>query len=707
MKKVLLTLIIALQTVFVFSQNKELVPEEIMSNKSLYASSLNNIEWQPGTSYFTWQTPDAIIRGNANTTAIDTILKLNAFNQALMSAGKESVKRIPSIDWRDSETMTFTIGNDYYSYKNGQLTLEHNLPETAENGDVAPNSQYIAYTIENNLFISEGKTHRTITSDQNKGIVNGQTVHRNEFGINKGTYWSPNATKLAFYRMDETMVTDYPNVDITARVAELMPSKYPMAGMTSHHVTVGVYDMSSSKIIFLNTGEPKEQYLTNIAWSPDEKYIFIAVLNRDQNHMKFNQYDALTGDFIKTLFEEKNDRYVEPMVPMVFVPGNPNQFIWQSQRDGYNHLYLYDINGKLIKQLTSGNWVVTEMKGFDNPAKGIFYNSTETSPIQEHLYYVDLKSGKRQRITTERGVHNSRISSDGKYVITTWNNLETPPVSTLINIKSKKSRELHRAINPLAQYNLGKMTISTIKAADNTTDLYYRLIKPSDFDSTKKYPVFLYVYGGPHDQLVTDIWMSGGLFLQYMAQQGYVVFTLDNRGSQNRGFEFESIIHRRVGEIEMADQMKGVEYLMSLPWVDSKRIGVDGWSYGGFMTVNMKLNYPEIFKVASAGGPVCDWKYYEVMYGERYMDTPEQNPEGYKNSSLIEQAGKLQGKLLIMHGGVDPTVVSQQSLDFVRACIENKKQLDYFVYPTHEHNVSGIDRAHMFRKISEYFKENL
>lgn len=707
MKKILLTLLISFHGFLVFSQNKELVPEEIMSNRSLYASSLNNIQWQPGTADFTFQIPNAIIKGYAGNPAFDTILKIDAFNQSLTAIGKESVKRIPLINWRDAETMAFSIGTDYYSSKNGQLTLEHDLPTTAENGELAPNNLYIAYTIENNLFISDGKNHRTITNDQNKGIVNGQTVHRNEFGINKGTFWSPLGNKLAFYRMDETMVTDYPNVDITARVAELQNMKYPMAGMTSHQVTLGVYDITTSKTIFLKTGEPNEQYLTNVAWSPDEKYIFIAVINRDQNHLKFNQYDALTGDFIKTLFEEKNDRYVEPMVPMVFVPGNPNQFIWQSQRDGYNHLYLYDINGKLIKQLTSGNWVVTEMKGFDNPAKGIFYNSTETSPIQEQLYYVDLKSGKRQKLTTERGVHNPRISADGKYFITTWSNLETPPVTSLVTVKNGKSRELQRTANPLALYNLGKMTISTIKAADNTTDLYYRMIKPAGFDSTKKYPVFLYVYGGPHSQLVTDSWMSGGLFLQFMAQQGYVVFTLDNRGTQNRGFEFESIIHRRVGEIEMADQMKGVDFLMSLSYVDKNRIGVDGWSYGGFMSVNMKLNYPEIFKVASAGGPVCDWKYYEVMYGERYMDTPEQNPDGYKKSSLIEQAAKLQGKLLIMHGGVDPTVVWQQSLDFLRACIDNKKQLDYFVYPTHEHNVSGIDRAHLFRKISEYFNQNL
>jgi len=713
MNRLLITLLLTLQLTFALAQDKMLVPEEMMSNRKLFPTTLTNIKWQGNTGFYTWQVPNAILSGHVNNDQKDTLINLNKFNELLTVAGKEPVKRIPAINWLDETTMQFSIGNDYYSltldksWKNGALSMNHSLPADAANADAAPVTGYMAYTIENGLFISDGTRQITVADDQNKGIVFGQTVHRNEFGISNGTFWSPSGNMLAFYRMDESMVTEYPLVDITARLAELNNIRYPMAGMTSHQVTVGVYNINNGQTVYLKTGEPKEQYLTNIAWSPNQQYIYIAVLNRDQNHLKFNQYDVNTGNFIKTLFEEKNDRYVEPLNPMLFIPGNNEQFIWQSQCDGFNHLYLYDTNGKLIKQLTSGNWMVTGISGFDETSKGLFFTSSEASPIGENLYYLNLKTGKHQQLTSARGTHRPVIRPDGKYFITTYSNLETPSVTLLVEVKTNKVKELNRSANPLSEYALGETSIFTLKAADNQTDLYCRLIKPAHFDATKKYPVFIYVYGGPHAQLVTDTWMSGGLFLQYMAQKGYVVFTMDNRGSANRGFGFESVIHRNVGQAEMADQMKGVEYLRSLPYVDTDRIGVDGWSYGGFMTVNMKLTYPDIFKVASAGGPVCDWKYYEVMYGERYMDTPEQNPEGYKAASLIERADKLKGKLLIIHGGIDNTVVWQQSLAFVKACIDNKKQLDYFVYPTHEHNVGGIDRAHLFRKISEYFDANL
>ncbi len=709
MRSLTLTIILSFTLLIALAQEKMLVPEEIMSNRSLYPTSLSNLQWQGNSSYFTWQETKAIMQGSAGSKRNDTLITLVKFNEILTAAGVESVKRIPSISWRNEQVLTFSIGNDYYTlnHSTGELNKEHSLPEDVENADVSSDGASMAYTIGNNLFISNGSKKITVSSEKNKGVVTGQTVHRNEFGISKGTFWSPEGNMLAFYRMDESMVTEYPLVDITARVAELKNIRYPMAGMTSHHVTVGVYDVKTGSTVFLKTGEPAEQYLTNIAWSPDQKYIFIAVLNRDQNHMKFNQYEVSTGNFVKTLFEETNERYVEPLNPMLFIPGNNAQFLWQSQRDGFNHIYLYNIDGQLVRQLTSGNWIVTGIEGFDQDAKGLFYTSTEASPIESHLYYLDLKSGKSKQLTIDKGTHRTKVRPDGKYFITTFNNLQTPSITNLIEVKSGKSKELNRSVNPLKDYALGETSIFTIKASDDKTDLYCRLIKPVNFDASKKYPVFLYVYGGPHAQLVTESWMSGGLFLHYMAQQGYVVFTLDNRGSANRGFEFESIIHRNVGKTEMADQMMGVEYLKSLPFVDTDRIGVDGWSYGGFMTINLKLTYPDVFKVASAGGPVTDWKYYEIMYGERYMDTPEQNPEGYKASSLLERVDKLEGKLLIIHGGIDNTVVWQHSLDFLKTCIDQKKQVDYFVYPTHEHNVSGIDRAHLYRKIAEYFDTHL
>lgn len=692
-----------------FAQDKVIDPVEIMTNRKLYPTGLSNLQWRSNTDNFTWQEAALLLQGNVKNGKTDTILTLSALNNSLTAAGFAEMRRLPFAGWKNNSVISFTSGDKFleYDFVSAQVKMVNSSDSLAENAEMAPGTSRVAYTIKNNLYVSDGTHKIQVTHDENPGIVNGKSVHRNEFGIEKGIFWSPSGELLAFYRMDESMVTEYPLVDVTARVAGLNNIRYPMAGMKSHHVTVGIFNPETRETVFMKTGEPAEQYLTNIAWSPDEKSLYIAVLNRDQNHMKLNRYNAVSGNFELTLFEEINERYVEPLHPMIFLPGKPGQFIWQSQRDGFNHLYLYGTDGKLIRQLTSGKWMVNDVVGFEAGGEGIFYTSTEVSPLERQLYYLNLKNLKTLRLTSETGTHTPVLRADGKYFISRYSSRSVPAEIYLADHKAKKIRTLHTSANPLEGFALGETSFITLKAGDGT-DLYCRLIKPAGFDPARKYPVFIYVYGGPHAQLVTETWLGGAnLFLNYMAQQGYVVFTLDNRGSANRGFAFESVIHRNLGKAEMEDQMTGVEYLKSLPWVDAERIGVDGWSYGGFMAISLKLNYPEVFKVASAGGPVIDWKFYEVMYGERYMDTPEQNPEGYKSASLLEKAGKLEGKLLIIHGAQDNTVVWQHSLEFLRACISAGKQVDYFVYPTHEHNVMGPDRSHLFIKIADYFNENL
>ena len=502
------------------------------------------------------------------------------------------------------------------------------------------------------------------------------------------------------------MVTNYPLVDIDKRVAEVENTRYPMAGMTSEEVTLGVYDLKKQVTIFMKTGEPVDQYLTSISWAPDNQSIYIGVLNRDQNHLKLNQYDASTGDFIQTLFEEKHDKYVEPEHPMYFNPNNPEQFIWMSERDGYDHLYLYNTSGELIKQLTSGKWVVTGFEGFfDNDL--VYFTSTKESPMQQNIYSVSLEGGDIKRVSPDHGSHTANVSKSGKYVIDSYSNTDHGRRYVVLNAKGKELRTIKEENKILDDYKLGEMEMLTLKAEDGT-DLYCRLIKPIDFDASKKYPVIVYVYGGPHAQLVTDSWLGGaGLFLNFLAQQGFVVFTVDNRGSANRGRDFEQAIFRNLGDAEIADQMTGVEYLKTLPFVDADRIGVNGWSYGGFMTTSLMVRQPETFKVGVCGGPVIDWQYYEVMYGERYMDTPETNPEGYKKSNVLEYVDNLEGKLLVIHGTSDPTVVWQHSLLLVQEAIKKGKLMDYFVYPGHGHGVRGADRVHLNKNMFTYFKENL
>ena len=694
---------------FISAQNKQLNIDELMTNRKLYPSGLNNIQWMDNAGNYTWIAANKLVKANMKSEKKDTILDLAAINAALKQISEKEIKRFPQISWTENMNFEFQANNKIYNFDfaDKKASLINSYPETAENTDIEPNTHHVAYTIDNNLFISYRGTEIAVTEDKNKGIVNGQSVHRNEFGINKGTFWSPKGNLLAFYRMDETMVTDYPLVDIETRVAELKNIKYPMAGMTSHQVTVGVFDPVTQKSVFLKTGEPAEQYLTNISWSPDEKFVYIAVLNRDQNHMKLNKYDVVNGNFVATLFEEKNEKYVEPENGMFFLKSNPKQFLWLSERDGYKHLYLYNEDGKLVKQLTKGNWVVKDIEGFNAKGDKVFISATKDSPLDNDVYAVDIKNGNIKMLTPVKGTHNVVFDKSGNNVIDVYSNSETASKIQIVNADGKILQDVFEDKNPLKDYKLGETSVFTIKAKDGS-DLYCRMIKPADFDPNKKYPAIIYVYGGPHAQLVTNSWLSGaGLFLNFLAQQGYVVFTLDNHGSANRGFAFESIIHRNCGKYEMEDQMLGVDYLKSLSFVDANRIGVDGWSYGGFMTISMKLKNPGVFKVATAGGPVIDWKWYEIMYGERYMDTPEQNPEGYKNASLINYVDKLEGKLLVIQGGVDNTVVPQHSSSFLKKCIDLGKQVDYFIYPTHEHNVRGADRSHLFRKIYEYYQQNL
>ena len=579
---------------------------------------------------------------------------------------------------------------------------------------------------EGNLYV-DGKL---VERGDGYNVVLGESVHRNEFGINGGLFWSPKQSRLAFYRMDQSMVVDYPLVNTKAREAEPMPIKYPMAGMQSHWVTVGVYEPATEKLIYLNTCRDttvheREMYLTNIAWSPDEKYVYIAKVNREQNHMWLEQYDAATGAFMKVLFEETNPRYVEPCEPMIFTPKG-DQFLWFSMRDGYKHLYLYNADGSLVKQVTKGEYEVEEFIQFDKKGENIFVYANKDNLIGRDAYRVNLKSGEMWCITRPKtkarvkikhvaGTHSVVLNENGTRLVDVFSSVLVPARAVYRTIDYQKdgyvkaeSSRLYDAENPLKDYAMPGVKLGTIKAADGKTDLYYRLITPPNMKPGEKYPTLVYVYGGPHSQLVTDSWLAGGnLYFLRLAQQGYVVFTVDNRGTDNRGFEFESCTHRHLGEIEMADQMEGVKFLKSLPYVDKDRMGVEGWSFGGFMTITMKLAHPEVFKVGCAGGPVIDWKWYEIMYGERYMDTPQENPEGYEATSLLNKAKNLEGRLLVIQGAEDNTVVPQHSTEFIERCINNYRQVDYFAYPHHEHNVLGRERLHLYQKMFQYYEDFL
>ena len=559
------------------------------------------------------------------------------------------------------------------------------------------------------LYVLAEGEERQLTTDGSREIVYGEAVHRNEFGIMEGLFWSPDGQRLAFYRMDQSMVTDYPQVDIFPRSATYEPDKYPMAGMTSHKVTVGIYDLKTRQTVYLQAGDPTDRYFTNIAWSPDAQTVYMQGLNRAQKDCRLVSYNAVTGEKIAELYRETSDKYVEPQHPIVFLPWDSNKFIMQSQKDGYNHLYLFDDKGHELKQLTKGKWVVTELLGFNKKQKTIILLSNEKHPLQTNAYAVNINTGKRTLLDAGIGVvQHARLSGSGSLLLDRYSAPEIPRRIDLLNTVNGKCTRLLDAADPWADYQQPRFEQGSIKAADGVTDLYYRMVKPHDFDPTKKYPTVVYVYGGPHAHNVDASWhWASRSWETYMAQKGYILFILDNRGSEHRGRDFEQATFHQLGQIEMQDQMKGVDYLRTLPYVDMQRLGVHGWSFGGFMTISLITNHPDVFKVGVAGGPVIDWKWYEVMYGERYMGTPENNPEGYAKTSLLAKAKDLKGKLQIITGYNDATVVPQHCLSFLDACVKAGTQPDFFAYPGEEHNMRGHASVHLHERITQYFEDYL
>lgn len=642
------------------------------------------------------------------------------------------------LPWADKTIALFRQSNYmmWYDFAEKKIIKLAYLNDKAANFDFCKENGLMAYTVGSNLHVAEqGDFDKQVSpslvagkEEGETGILYGQSVHRNEFGIMKGTFWSPKGTYLAFYRMDQSMVTDYPQVNTSTRIATPEPDKYPMAGMTSHKVTVGVYNVKTGKTVYLQAGDPTDRYFTNISWAPNEQHIYVIELNRDQNHSQLVRYNAVSGAKEAVVYEEKHPKYVEPQHPLTFLPWDDSKFIYWSQRSGFQHLYLMDTQKKTypekekgedgettireylqVTPLTQGDWLVQEILGFNAAKKEIIIGSTEVSPLQTNIYTLNVKTGKRTLIGKQDGTHQASLSTNGTYLIDKFTSFSVPREISILPTNGKKGVNLLTATDPMyEQYNMPEITIGTIKAADGVTDLYYRLIKPVDFDPNKKYPAIIYVYGGPHAQLIHNnrFYDARGWDL-YMAQKGYVMLTVDSRGSDNRGLKFENVTFRHLGVEEMKDQVKGAEFLQSLPYVNPEKIGVHGWSFGGFMTTNLMLTYPDLFKVGVAGGPVIDWKYYEVMYGERYMDTPQTNPEGYKGSDLKQKAGNLKGRLQIIIGGTDPVCVPQHSYTFLRACIEAGTHPDYFIYPEDGHNMIGRDRVHLHEHITRYFDDYL
>jgi len=689
-----------------FSQKNELTLSDavLQQGRKFGADKMAFFQFVPNSEKYSYLSKfKTLMFGSSANTKLDSI-SIETVNTALGS----KLAWFSGFEWKDQTTFYVNDGINYYSYntvsKKGTAICQ--LGENVENATFKSANENIAFTIENNLYLNNASGKQiAITNNTDKNIVSGQTYSRSEFGITNGIFWSPKGSLLAFAQKDETDVHDYPLLDINETPGQLRSIKYPMTGQKSEKLKIGIYNLTTKATVFIASTRGSDHYLTNVSWSSDEKFLLIAEVNRGQNQMWLDKYDAITGKFIKTLFEETSDKWIEPEHPAFFPSETSNNFVWISERDGFNNLYYYDIEGKLIKQLTANKFVTKEIFSSINKGTEIVFAATGESPLNTLFYSVTL-DGKQRLLTTEQGTHSIVISSNGKMIFDEYSNHSTPSKSLLTSMNGKKSLLLLQSKNKLEDVKIGTTEISSIKGIDGTT-LYTRMIKPSNFDPSKKYPVLVYVYGGPHAQMITNSWLDGAnLWMHWMAEQGYIIFTLDNRGSGERGFAFESGIHRQCGTIEMEDQIAGTNYLKSLPYVDGNRLAVHGWSYGGFMTTSLMLRNPDVFKVGVAGGPVTDWKYYEAMYGERYMDTPAENPKGYEEASLMTHAKNLKGDLLLIHGTVDDVVVLQHNYALVKKFVDLGIQMDFFPYPMHPHNVSGKDRVHLMTKVLNYVMEN-
>ncbi len=687
--------------------NGKMSIRDAIANPKLQPEMLSQGGWCGKTQTFAFVKrtggPERIIQLKAGK---DTAAVLRA---AEIKEGDKPLTRFPKINWLDDNAFWYqsASGVKQVSISDKKIVKETSTPGEAENQDVHQGSLKVAYTIGNSLWIADGKTATEVAKSEKPGLVFGKSVHRNEFGISKGTFWSNKGDLLAYYAMDESMVTDYPLVELGSSPAKAKLIKYPMAGQKSHEVKLMIYNVNTGKSTVVVTEGDPEQYLTNITWSNDDKEIYIAIVNRDQNKCDLIAFDTQSGKYLRKVLTETSDTYTEPESGPIDL--GTKGLVWTSERSGVNMLYLYNKEGKLIRSLTPPNEQLIQVYGVDVAGKYIYYQVAFNKGLDRGIRRTQIDNGKAESLSpTQEGIYNAGFSGDYSLMSLNESSYKTPNKVSIWKTGDKvPMRIMHEASNPLATLSLGKTDAVSLKAADGT-ELNGRVIYPPSFDANKKYPIVVYLYGGPHAQMVTNGWLRGSnLWMQYMAQNGYVVFTMDNRGSANRGQKFESATFRKLGVVESDDQMVGIKWLKSQAWADTGKIGIHGWSFGGFMTTRMMLNNPGTFKCGVAGGPVMDWKMYEIMYTERYMDKPDQNPDGYKEANLVDKASKLKDKLLLIHGTIDDVVVWQHSQEFVKKCVDEGVQLDYFIYPGHAHNVVGKDRVHLMDKVSRYFFDNL
>jgi dipeptidyl-peptidase 4 len=582
--------------------------------------------------------------------------------------------------------------------------------EELTDSKISPDSNYVSYVRDHNLWLvstADGK-ERAFTTGGNEKLRKGELdwVYPEELEIFTGYWWAPDSSAIAYLEMDEGNVTQFSLLNFESYTGEAELQRYPVAGGSNPVVRVVVRSLSGGEPRLMDTGSGTDIYIPRVNWLADSRHIAIQRLNRDQNKLDLLLADAATGKST-TLLTEKDAYWVNVNDDLHFLKDG-KRFLWSSERTGYRHIYLYGLDGKEIAQLTKGDWEVSQIDGVDETSGIVYFTSTEKSPIERHFYRVGLNGTGFARITKEVGLHTINLSPTANLYVDTYSNAMTPPRQDLYGTDGTKVATLNEnKVEELAQYHFSPVEFSTIKARDGVS-LNCFLIKPPNFDPGKKYPVIVYTYGGPHAQVVLNEWDIRNLWHQLMAQKGYIIFALDNRGSAGRGHVFEEPIHYHFGGPELSDQRDGVAWLQKQPWVDPQRIGIWGWSYGGHMTLHAMFEASDLFKVGFAGGPLTDWRFYDTIYTERYMGLPQQHETEYKESSPVNHVEGFKGKLLIAQGTGDDNVHYSNTLSLINDLIAQGKYVEVIAAPGRGHGINDPPaRKIVFNRATQFFLDNL
>jgi dipeptidyl-peptidase 4 len=577
---------------------------------------------------------------------------------------------------------------------------------------ISPDAKYVSFVRDHNLWlvgIADGKEH-ALTQGGTEEIRKGELdwVYPEELDITTAYWWSPDSSWVAFLEMDERKVTEFPLVDFESYSGEADMERYPVPGGANPIVHVYVVSAAGGAPRLMDTGAETNNYIPRVNWLPDSKHVAIQRLNREQTVLDLLLADASSGNS-QAILTDKDQYWINLSDDLHFLKDS-NRFLWSSERSGYRHLYLYDLSGKQLAQITKGDWEVTQLDAVDEAAGFVYFGATEKSPLERHLYRVSLDGSRFARLTKQEGTHGIRFSPDTKAYVDTYSNVMTPPRRDSYSADGEKLATLEENKVPeLAEFHLSPEEFFTIKSHDGML-LNCSMIKPPNFDPSKKYPVITYTYGGPHAQVVLNAWSGRAAFFwhQMMAQKGYIIFSLDNRGSAGRGHLFEEPIHVRLGAQELSDQRDGAAWLGNQPYVDPNRIGIWGWSYGGHMTLHAMFEAGEIYKVGFAGGPVTDWHYYDTIYTERYLGLLPLHEESYQESSPIKNAAHLSGKLLIAHGTGDDNVHYSNTLAVVDDLIRDGKYVEVMAFPGRGHGVSDVPAQRLlWERVTKFFLDNL